>query len=361
MKWVYKLYAVLKYKLYFVFEPVKFISWYDLPKDSFSKIRIMNGYVWPSSKKREFTYQDKDVLQLNNCSFFVNNSYAITNQNEWITGTGYAESLYYRITQRKLNSKSKLTLTAENATCLGDFPYDNYSHLLLDTLPRIFSLYHAELTKINKLEVFVPYNLSKEYIELMKYLIPKNCELRVVDRNLNTKVTANTYYHLPYFTENSKGYLPSDVLSFLKDKLTQYFAITQKSNKRRIYISRQDASKRKFTDEQPILQLLKDYGFETVQLEKYSIQEQIELFANIDMVIGIHGAGFTNLLWSKPCSVIEIFPSANHNAWQYEYLAEACGHNYYKIEFGGHKLNDAIILTPSKVNELELLIQKCVG
>lgn len=360
MSWIYQLWALLKHKLYFIIEPVKFISWYDLPKDSFHRVRILNGVEVFVNNKNVYTYQDKDVLKLKQCDFFVNNSYAITKKNEWITGTGYAESLLYRITQRKLSSHSKLILEAENATCIGDYPYDNYSHLILDTLPRIFSLYHTDLLQINKPQVFIPNTFSAEYKNLLSYLLPDYCEARFIDASLNARVKAQTYYHLPHFTEHSKGYLPVEVQQFIKKKLAEYYSLQQSTGKKRIYISRQNAGKRKFDEEQPILTLLKKYGFETVHLELSSLKQQLELFAQAEVVIGIHGAGLTNLLWSSQCSVIEIFPSAKHNAWQYEYLAASCGHTYAKIEFDEPNLNSIIHVTPNNLNQLELLIKTCV-
>ena len=56
---------------------------------------------------------------------------------------------------------------------------------------------------------------------------------------------------------------------------------------------------------------LSKYDFETVYLEGMSIVEQILLFQTAEFVVGVHGAGLTNLVFCEPgTKVIEFMPSA---------------------------------------------------
>jgi capsular polysaccharide biosynthesis protein len=44
-----------------------------------------------------------------------------------------------------------------------------------------------------------------------------------------------------------------------------------------------------------------------VELETLTLAQQIGLFANARAVCGLHGAGFTNLLWCRPgCVAVEL-------------------------------------------------------
>lgn len=82
------------------------------------------------------------------------------------------------------------------------------------------------------------------------------------------------------------------------------------TEKRRLYISRNDAKLRRVINEENIEPLLKRYGFEIVVLKGKPIAEQVRLFQEADAVLAPHGAGLTHIVWSKPgTKVIEFFPS----------------------------------------------------
>jgi len=60
-----------------------------------------------------------------------------------------------------------------------------------------------------------------------------------------------------------------------------------------------------------------------------SFEEQLRLFRNAEVVVGPHGAGFTNLIFSKPGTrVIEIF-AKGHERRCYWSLSSELGHDYH--------------------------------
>ena len=63
-------------------------------------------------------------------------------------------------------------------------------------------------------------------------------------------------------------------------------------------------------------------------LESKTPHEQALLFANSDLVVGPHGAGFTNIIYMTPKSYLyELFqPNFNHKG--YRYLAKCTGIGY---------------------------------
>ncbi|MEN9201850.1 MAG: glycosyltransferase 61 family protein [Thermostichus sp. DG_1_6_bins_120] len=82
------------------------------------------------------------------------------------------------------------------------------------------------------------------------------------------------------------------------------------SASRRLYISRRFARWRRVINEAEVLAYLQPLGFVSVQLEKLSLAEQIALMQGAEVVIGLHGAGLTNIAFCRPQTlVIEIFPS----------------------------------------------------
>jgi capsular polysaccharide biosynthesis protein len=97
---------------------------------------------------------------------------------------------------------------------------------------------------------------------------------------------------------------------------------------RKIFISRNDTASRRILNESSLSSLLDKHGFETITLTGRPLSDQIQLFAEASHVIGVHGAGLTNILFSNQhCRVIEILPPfvATKAYWL---LASALGQSY---------------------------------
>jgi len=75
---------------------------------------------------------------------------------------------------------------------------------------------------------------------------------------------------------------------------------------KKIYLKRK--GKREIVNGTEIENYLESLGFEAVLCENYTIAEQAAIFNNADIVIGPHGAAFTNVVFCKPgTKVIEFF------------------------------------------------------
>ena len=67
-----------------------------------------------------------------------------------------------------------------------------------------------------------------------------------------------------------------------------------------------------------------------MSLSNYSFKDQVKMFNNAKLVVGLHGSGFANLVFSKPrTKVIELSSKYSGNA--VHYLAKKCQLNYNKI------------------------------
>ena len=96
----------------------------------------------------------------------------------------------------------------------------------------------------------------------------------------------------------------------LRDFLIKKYQIIELpfSEKKLIYISRKKARLRRTINEKSFNSELTKRGFETFDLEGLSLKKQIEIFFNAKLIIATHGAGFTNLIFSKnDLTFLEIF------------------------------------------------------
>lgn len=105
--------------------------------------------------------------------------------------------------------------------------------------------------------------------------------------------------------------------------------LPNQKTKRRIYVSRADVGGRNIVNNDEFLKILKEYDIEAVTLTNVSLPEQIKIFRNCELAIGVHGAGLTNIVFmEKGSNVVEIFNSQfGTNA--YAIIAKQRKINYY--------------------------------
>ena len=75
----------------------------------------------------------------------------------------------------------------------------------------------------------------------------------------------------------------------------------------RIYVSRRDTLNRRLVNEEELFSELRKRGFSRIVPGEMSVPEQVTAFANASVIVGPHGAGLTNMIFSPPAaSVVEI-------------------------------------------------------
>ena len=99
----------------------------------------------------------------------------------------------------------------------------------------------------------------------------------------------------------------------------------------RIFIDRRASPLRRLTNEDDIIAALPD--FVPVQLEALSVAEQVRLFANADIIIAPHGAGLTNIGFSRPGTVVVELMMDSYCNWCYRRMA-AFSHLHYRFVMG---------------------------
>jgi Glycosyltransferase 61 len=109
---------------------------------------------------------------------------------------------------------------------------------------------------------------------------------------------------------------------------------------RRLYLSR--SGTRRVVNESDLRPILDRFGIEFVEDVPRSLPEQIDLFRAASLIVGPHGAAFTNIAWTPPgATVLELFNRAYFPPFFY-YLSRVLGHDYACwIEPGGGPPNDA--------------------
>ncbi len=95
----------------------------------------------------------------------------------------------------------------------------------------------------------------------------------------------------------------------------------------RIYVSRDDADRRRVDNEDEVMSLLEDHGFSRFVLSDLSVPEQAALFSGADVIVAPHGANLTNMTYADDATVVELFRDGDVRG-QYFQLAEILDFEY---------------------------------
>lgn len=107
---------------------------------------------------------------------------------------------------------------------------------------------------------------------------------------------------------------------------------------RKIYISRAKANKRKVLNEEQVVEVLREYGYEIHSFEDYTFEEQLTIMSEAKTLIGIHGAGLTNMMFmNKGGRVLELRNEGDSHNNCYFAMASSLSHDYYYMTNKGDR------------------------
>jgi hypothetical protein len=170
--------------------------------------------------------------------------------------------------------------------------YWNYYHLLIDSLPRI----------LFSLNAFCP---------AARILVTQFQAARLKRGRGDLLTQMGNIFELDKYLDIAKGDLlhveraiiPKQRVRFIGSVMQIFQDVAARSgaarSQRRVYISRRLATARRVINEESVISVLQEFGFQPVCLEQMAFEEQINVFRGSDVIIGPHGAGLANIVFSK--------------------------------------------------------------
>ena len=311
--------------------------------DDYSSMQNLKVYDIDNKNINTFFGNDYKIYLVNFGRIYNDNvqNVAIINKNKIINGPSYQQikgdlkgadhNICLKIGTPRIKKKFKgrvLNLAQ------GASGHNNFSHWLLDMLPKL-KLYN---------EVFKYEDLDYLYLNKLNSFQKKSLELLGLE---NLKIIDSNYYrhiecdqliatqHPSYFKGfilDQAKYVPDWIIKWLRGCfLEKSKKIEIKDN---IFIDRSLSNFKhsQIVNLEETQNLLKEKNFDIVKLENLSFDEQIFVFSNAKIVVGAHGAGLTNLCFSKEkTKVIEIRSSEPGYGFQnkvYERISEINNLNY---------------------------------
>lgn len=212
---------------------------------------------------------------------------------------------------------------SESGIWVSDDWSSGYFHWFADVLPKIFIAKDMNLN----FEIFIPGKLrEKRFVkDSIKILGIEN--VRFIEKH-----TAVQFEHLflPKHMERS-GEFDERIVSTIRRKFCDYVSASR-TGTRQIYLSRRLASRRRVSNEDEIREFLNRNGFEVIETDYMPLAEQIRIFSECAVLVSLHGAGLTNMLFMPQSStVVEFRPSQGHLPDCYSNLAAAIGHKHFIV------------------------------
>jgi hypothetical protein len=198
-----------------------------------------------------------------------------------------------------------------------------YFHWMTDALTRLIALEGVE----GKFPVILPVSYKThpyivESLELLGYdyvWYTPTQRLRILELLLPSHTASPGNYNAYYL-----------------NKLRNRFEIKKNVPFRKVFISRSQAFQRYIINEDEVIDVLLSFGFEVHIFENYPLLKQIELMSETLSLLGLHGAGLTNMLFMpEHGSIIELRNKGDRHNNCYFSMASELNHSYYYLQGEG--------------------------
>jgi len=208
----------------------------------------------------------------------------------------------------------------ERGLIITDASSSGFFHWFGDTLQKLEALENSKID-LSSFTLLIPSKVLNSYssFTLKKY----NFNYRILKSS--DLVFIRDVIFVPEISQ-SGNFRPH-----LAKKISERFRFKiENKNLNRFYVSRSKAEKRKLINENLLYPLLKKNKFSIISTEDIVFTEQLKIFSNCEILISIHGAALTNMLWMPDKSkVMEIRLKDDSLNNCYFTLASDLGHDYY--------------------------------
>lgn len=218
--------------------------------------------------------------------------------------------------------RSRKSIRGDVFTLLGMWSHEYY-HWFHDTLPRLWN----SLPHLPSGCRFLIHEQPKEYQLSSLLSIGISNDRLVFKKNKGDLLVERLWFSTPHGYTTFSG---PRAIAELADEIKGSLGNTKISTQKRIYVSRSSAKTRRIINEHEIFPVLKKYNFKIETLESYSFEKQVEIMSCCDTLLGPHGAGLTNLIFTQyNAHIIEI--SGDDYLDCYGFMARTSGRKFSRF------------------------------
>jgi len=296
------------------------LPYHVIQKEQVYKIHFPMGWNETESRNETTKQSEYYIAEVNDALIVGGKDLVIVDENLVLYDLAFhQESTRYELTDEVvrycagehalIDINNQIENEFEEAIMLSGFASFNYSHWLIEYLPRFLGLNElveyqhlpllvdmASINDSHQLEMLQIMNKSGRKIIPMqagsvyrckRLIVPSALSTMPINLKSNTAIKANDVVI-------SKAAIDYMRQNFYKPDHGKYHG------PERLYISRKNASFRRLANEDEIQELFESYGFEVISPDRLSVSQKLSLFNNAKFIAGPGSSGFTNILFSPP-------------------------------------------------------------
>ena len=289
---------------------------------------------------------DINIWRLNNvvCSGLYNG--AVINRNNEVysrfIGYPWGKDLHPSLSSPVLGRR--IAVLNEAIFLLTLAAKSNYYHWIADLLPRILLAKKSNSVKFNERH-FLLHHPARQYetetLKLLKIKQEKVIRLKSLDVvNVNDLIVPD---FLPSYNGSSFPVWKKLLIDEFKNDVIRDTSIISSN----VYLLRGKQRSRNLIGEERLVVLLKERGFSIIDPQQMSLTDQIKALTEAKMVVALHGAAMTNILFCKENTHIIELRSTHKPPEFFSEIAKTC-----KLTF------ESISIPPERVNKKEHIANK---
>jgi Glycosyltransferase 61 len=221
-------------------------------------------------------------------------------------------------------------ITSHPCLLIHDAACNNYGHWMTDAVSRLY--YAKDLISSHKIILPSMFRKHKYKLEsLIPFGVKEENIVYIDNQVILSKNFAMPSFMGPYFV-NPKD----EIVREIREIYHRFYNLSRPKQGTRLYISRAGASYRKVVNESQVIDRLLGKGFTVVYPEQLSFEEQVRLFASAEIVVGLTGAAFNNMMFMHSGYPVVEFRLENDNS-NLHYFSYASAHElpYYYLSCKG--------------------------
>ncbi len=209
--------------------------------------------------------------------------------------------------------------------------YDSYYHFTIESLPKLYLLRDF----ISRSTLVFPKNIMKFHSEWFNILNVTN--ITFIDNNeivytplaISTSFTSRDLNHHNIILPEFRNWVIDHIQNINSIKYDK------------IFIGRQNATRRKILNLEEVKETLTKLGYIYIEMEDYSVVDQIKLFHNAKQIISVHGAALANMCFASSYTKILDLIVAEFKQWCFLKMAIILNIDYDLFPCKGDNNNEA--------------------
>ena len=188
-----------------------------------------------------------------------------------------------------------------------DHNYRNYYHWMIDSSPKLYVMKRSVGLERNVIFPGTEKTIT-EWQRTSLEIVAGQAIMFLPQGVEAFKLEAAAWMHIIGITECVTPALQR-CAALIKRAILSESKLENAKKRNKVYISRKAAAWRWVLNEQEVEETLSGYGFITVRPKTMTLAEQMMVFSRAEIVVGAHGAGFSNLIFCDSLTtVVEFFP-----------------------------------------------------